>query len=352
METSAGYSRKSSEMEMRTRWRPALLLLAILAPLLLAPTASSATAAVCFGNCTRCGAAFADAREPGAAPLFADLVGVACGGACYAAAARWSAVAVQHGDRAVPDGEACQALCAATAGCRVWTVGDGRCELKRGLAAQLAAVLTVPGENASAAALLTGGVTCEERFVPFLSGLARVEPEVEPDVSACAYRGKLFGSHAMGCCSDAKLLAVHATSATLALADQYGAQHETAAPVSSARRCALMCQAHVVGADGLPCAGWTLDRGACLLFSDTVAGCEPRIGSDERPDVVSGVMASCNVNASSGANSTAAQSLSGTWYVAFYIENTLYMENPFYIQKQTRASIHTQALAQAHLQVR
>ena len=64
---------------------------------------------------------------------FAQLVGVACSGTCYAEASRWSAVAISHGDAAVEDAAACRALCASTQLCEVWTHDDGECRLMRAM---------------------------------------------------------------------------------------------------------------------------------------------------------------------------------------------------------------------------
>ena len=64
---------------------------------------------------------------------FAQLVGVACSGTCYAEASRWSAVAISHGDAPVEDAAACRALCASTQLCEVWTHDDGECRLMRAM---------------------------------------------------------------------------------------------------------------------------------------------------------------------------------------------------------------------------
>ena len=72
---------------------------------------------------------------------FAQLVGVACSGTCYAEASRWSAVAISHGDAAVEDAAACRALCASTQLCEVWTHDDGECRLMRAMDASTTTAL-------------------------------------------------------------------------------------------------------------------------------------------------------------------------------------------------------------------
>ena len=64
---------------------------------------------------------------------FAQLVGVACSGTCFAEASRWSAVAISHGNAPVEDAAACRALCASTQLCEVWTHDDGECRLMRAM---------------------------------------------------------------------------------------------------------------------------------------------------------------------------------------------------------------------------
>ena len=52
---------------------------------------------------------------------FAELVGITCGGECFAKASQWSQIAIDHGDAPVPTTDACRDLCQATSGCEVWT---------------------------------------------------------------------------------------------------------------------------------------------------------------------------------------------------------------------------------------
>ena len=82
---------------------------------------------------------------------FAEAVGVVCSGDCYRMAARWSSVALAHGDVVLADAAACRALCAATSACEVFTFDeDSACWLMRRLSPGVApAITSMAGSNAS-----------------------------------------------------------------------------------------------------------------------------------------------------------------------------------------------------------
>ena len=248
-------------------------------------------------GCATCAAEYGDPRV-GGGPVFADLVGVACGGDCFEEASRWSAVAAEHGDKAVPDSASCQKLCAAREACKTWTyTGDGACYLKR--AASTEAVKTLVPVNGSSH--VSGG--CGSSFISFPNGLWSVQMSSNDSAGVgCLYHDKVYGSHAMGSCSDAPLLEVHASSPVLTRGKQNGwfedAKLVTVTKnIDSADECASLCQDR---GDG--CKGWSLDHGACLLRGDTLGGCEPKIGSERRAGVVSGL------------NGTCTSAVTGTWY--------------------------------------
>lgn len=99
---------------------------------------------------------------------FAELVGIACGGECFAAASQWSQVAIEHGDAPVPTTDACRDLCQATSGCEVWThtigISGGECSLMRAMDATIFPLGLLPPPTAEAhdqctiSAALTDGV--------------------------------------------------------------------------------------------------------------------------------------------------------------------------------------------------
>ena len=326
------------------------LILCVLVALSVAPV--SLGLGLCTDQCS--GAVYGDARVPGAAPVFADLVGVVCKGACYIEASRWSTVAIQHGDTAVQDANECRRICAITPGCEVWTLIDTQCQLKRALDAHgfKPLVNTSSDRVASAgASVFSGTATCTgqemaQLLLPFPSGLDEIEVLQEPSVAGCVHAGKVYGSFAMGSCDDAPLLAVHARSTTLSLARQYswfeGLEDALVATGSdscdpskcrtpdgrggydcwgdgitesytcadgfearmtgqsfqqwfefecckpSAKRCALLCHQEK------KCGGWSLDHGSCLLWGNTAHDCEPKISTESRAGIVSG-LASCQL---------------------------------------------------------
>jgi hypothetical protein len=131
-------------------------------------------------GCTTCsGAFYGDARVPGAAPVFADLVGVVCKGACYIEASRWSTTSIQHGDTAVQDANECRRICASTPGCEVWTHIDTQCQLKRALDNHGFNPLVNASSDhvaSAGASIVTGAATCTgqemaQLLLPFPSGL-------------------------------------------------------------------------------------------------------------------------------------------------------------------------------------
>ena len=99
---------------------------------------------------------------------FAELVGVACGGECFAAASQWSQLAIEHGDAPVATTDACRNLCRATNGCEVWThtIGSagGECSLMRAMDATIFSLGLLPPPTAEVhdqctiSAVLTDGV--------------------------------------------------------------------------------------------------------------------------------------------------------------------------------------------------
>ena len=79
---------------------------------------------------------------------FAELVGITCGGECFAEASQWSQIAIDHGDAPVPTTDACRDLCQATSGCEVWThtigTSGGECSLMRAMDATISSLGLLP----------------------------------------------------------------------------------------------------------------------------------------------------------------------------------------------------------------
>jgi len=277
-------------------------------------------------------------------------------GACYAEAARWSAVAVEHGDAAVLDSDECRRICARHTECEVWTLVDSRCELKRALKGQgFKPLVGASSGDGSNDVLVSGSASCSVEgagaLMPFPSGLDKVEEVIiEESVAGCVDVDRAFGSHALGSCSDATLLAVHTSEDILSRAGQYGwfddlkvsdrvatgfdcdnskcrtpdgqggydcwgdgkmepytctdgfeaqmtgreflelfFEFQCCKPRNmTSAWCAKICQAET------ECVGWSLDHGACLVFGNTENDCEPKISTEPRPGVVSG-LASCQL---------------------------------------------------------
>jgi len=83
---------------------------------------------------------------------FAELVGITCGGECFAEASQWSQIAIDHGDAPVPLPTACRDLCQATSGCEVWThtigTSGGECSLMRAMDPTISSLGLLPPPTA------------------------------------------------------------------------------------------------------------------------------------------------------------------------------------------------------------
>eukprot|EP00937_MAST-01D_sp_MAST-1D-sp2_P005373 g5373.t1 len=247
------------------------------AALLLALPLASASCA--SSGITIAGRVYGDART--GAGGFAELVGAACAGACYASASAWSSVALAAGDRAQTPAT-CAALCTSTRGCDVYnydgppSVPSGRCELLRRTAA-------APATSAALAPALMGACDSEMSLLHFPEDLpALPATDAAAQLECFAHDGSVaFGEGA--CSAGAPLLAVYATRAMLtqAAASKWwpatprGALHEVAAPVTAATTCRDWCRDAVPG-----CAAFVLSRGTCRLLGQAPggAGCKPALG--------------------------------------------------------------------------
>lgn len=211
----------------------------------------------------------------GQAAVFADVVGVACGGICYEGASVWSKVALEHGDDVVPDKSACRDLCATTDGCGVFTWEGGVCHLMRGLESDATPVLA-EGESAA----VSGTGVCGESFLSFPATAAAAAILTgamnAPNASAsnCTTDNFVYGFGA-GSCGTTTVLKVLATEAMLSRGTQEGWWPVGAEPVEVASEpSAASCQSWCASSDG--CGGWSLSSGVCALRS--TLDCSPAFG--------------------------------------------------------------------------
>ena len=195
---------------------------------------------------------------------FAAVVGLACPSPCFGAAARWSEMAIRHGDRRVGNKAACRTLCAATPGCAVWTYDSdaGSCRAMRTIQTSPTLAPDVPNTT-------SGSVKCGSGvFLPFPDSLQSVALSDAND--PCFRPGYLYADcPAPG--PQAPLLAVHAPRAIINLGTVHGwwdalnhggpaepTLHSTGTePLPSARSCSEACTGD--------CAGFSSTHGVCLL---------------------------------------------------------------------------------------
>jgi len=135
------------------------------------------------------------------ASAYAPLIGMACAGACYANASRWSPVALTHGDRRVSSPLACRELCQLTPGCEVWTHaarGDTRCLLMGALGADEPRPAPLD-EPAGEAGFTSGARACGSRLgVRFPTGLLADSAAVDAARRAVALAASGRPCHAAG----------------------------------------------------------------------------------------------------------------------------------------------------------
>ena len=123
---------------------------------------------------------YGDARQTGTG-VYAGLLGLACSGKCYQEAARWSDMALRHGDQPVDSADACRALCAESSGCQVWTWSRaaGTCRAMRSLLPRRVPSPTLyrGADDAKPETLVvTGGVSCgTQSFLAWPDGLVPVQ---------------------------------------------------------------------------------------------------------------------------------------------------------------------------------
>jgi len=205
------------------------------------------------------------------AASFAQLVGVACSGKCYADASRWSAVALKNGNASVDDAITCRGICASTEECEVWSLQDGECKLLRTVEGW-PVLGTVGAEDA-----ISGPVSCGSAFLPFPEGMSTkdttsISLPSQPD---CFPTDVVYGG-GKNVCEKAQLLEVHATASTLARGQNEGWWVEgdvSLVPVDQPLEIE-QCQAACVRSS--VCAGFTLSSGVCQLRASI--DCKPSFG--------------------------------------------------------------------------
>ena len=215
---------------------------------------------------------------------FAPLVGKACAGPCYAECARWSTIALTHGDRPVDDPIACRQLCRDTDGCDVFTHEDGACSLMRTFngSPALSSVGTASPNATSSGGAISGGATCELHYLPFPDAIS--VSDVASDDPQCVPDGVVYGE-GEGACAVAALLAIHATPTTISRGSNQGwwdaaatasgvAPQSVALVEEGAALTTAQCQERCAVTGG--CAGFTVSAGVCQLRTELA--CSPRFG--------------------------------------------------------------------------
>ena len=238
------------------------------------------------------------------AASFAPLVGVACSGACFREGARWSGVALSHGDADVVDGKACRELCLryASMGCQVFSWVHRECRLMRSLDPSASPLPFSSGvvvaanyaEQTDAATLLTGAATCGApiglRFPDGLAGSTRSAGTGSPSTSTSTGNRRCMAADAVygagrGVCDRARLIQVYAPPHDLELGVIEGWWNDTLTvevePPLTAEQCQARCaatnRAIERGADGARCGGFTLSTGICQLRASIE--CQPSFGA-------------------------------------------------------------------------
>ena len=206
---------------------------------------------------------------------FAPLLGVACGNsACFEVAARWSQIAILHGNSTITDAVACRSLCEATSHCEVWSHDEsGKCSLM-----QLPSHPTKARSLGSISSVSSSGaVPCELPYLVFPYGLPNsTSPPVPVPADTSAGPGTIY-SGGEGACGRAPLLKVIAAADVVAFGSVQGwwVGAEAGDVESSVTLMdESLCRAHCANHSG--CGGYTLSGGICVLRA--ALECAPRFG--------------------------------------------------------------------------